>query len=81
MDSKFKINGEEPTNKCKIVQGFNKYYINVGKSIADKIPNKDTDPTSFIKDTNIASMFINLVTPEEVATLFQNLKNASPGWN
>ena len=81
MDSKFKINGEETTNKSKIVQGFNKYYINVGKSLADKIPNKDTDPTSFIKDTNIASMFINSVTPEEVATLFQNLKNASPGWD
>ena len=82
MDSKFKINGEEATNKSKIVQWFNKkYYINVGKSLADKIPNRDGDPTGFIKDTNIASMFNNSVTSEEAAKLFQNLKNTNPGWD
>ena len=62
MESKFVINGEETTSKGQIAHGYNKYFIDVGKCLGDLTSNRDTDPSSFVKYTNTASMFYNCYT-------------------
>ena len=79
MDSKFVIDREKSINQSKVTEGFDKYYTNIGKPKADKIPNRDTDPTSLVKHTYTAFIFTCWITPQEVIQLFQQFKKASPG--
>jgi len=78
-NNKFIINNEIVTSNKAIAQAFNKYYVNIGSSLASQIENVDVNPKSYIKNYNTASLFLEPVT--EVLQIMKSLKDSSPGWD
>ena len=79
--SRFKINDVVTSDKKRISNGFNDFYINVGSNLAKKIPNSDKKPKDFIKGVKEKSMYIETVTQSDVVKIFSSLKSASSGWD
>ena len=79
--SKFKINNNIVTDEKIIANNFNKYFVNLGPSLAKNIPLYQTNPTSYIKQSSPDSMFITPVTNEELVNIVMALKSSSPGWD
>lgn len=78
LPSQFKIGNEIVCCPSKISNSFNKYFVNVGASLASKIPNSCNDPLEYVSGID-NSIFINETNPEEIKLIINNLKNSSPG--
>ena len=65
--------------KKRITDEFNKFYVNIGLSLAKRLPKSDMYPISFICESNMHSMGITAVTKEELFQIFNNLKDSSAG--
>lgn len=78
--TQFKIGNDLISDKGVIASKFNSYFINVGKQLAEKIPNNDTDPLSFVRNVP-NSIFLSSVSKIEVERIILGLKNASPGYD
>ena len=81
VSSRFKINDIITSDKKRICNGFNDFYINVGNNLAQKIPNSTKTPKDFVKDCNPNSMFVDSVSKEDVVKIVASLKSASAGWD
>ena len=79
--SSFKINDIITSDKKRICNGFNDFYINVGSNLAQKIPHSEKSPKDFIKVCNENSMFVDNVTESDVVKIFASLKSSSSGWD
>ena len=77
----FKINGKTVTDKRAIANTFNNYVVNIGPTLANDIPQSPTEPTSFIKQRTIHTLFLKPVIKEKVAMLVKSIKSSSPGWD
>ena len=44
----FDVNGEYVTDKNKISNGFNKFYVNIGPNLCKSLPNHNVDPMSYL---------------------------------
>ena len=78
--------GNEFENKCEsitgeenIANGFNNYFVNVGPSLANKIPATDTQFSQYLSDsTNVKSLlFLNPVPEVDILQLVANVKPKS----
>ena len=78
---KFNINSTVITDKKKIADTFNNFYVNIGRNLAQNIPHNDKNPISFIKNYNVNSMFFTPVSEEEIITITSSLNNSSAGWD
>ena len=79
--SKFKHNGSVIENGNVIANKFNDLFINVGPSLAKKIPSTIKNPTEYITQ-NIETIFaINPVSDNEVLKLIGDLKDSAAGWD
>ena len=77
--SKFLVNQEITTDKTKIANGFNQYFINIGPTLADKIPQDNKCPTTYMENRILESM---VIAPEdEVQSIIKSLKESSAGWD
>ena len=63
-----------------ICKSFNKFFLNIGQSSANKIPKIDKDPTSYIRESVQDSIYLNKTSTTEVKLLIQQLKR-SMGFN
>ena len=72
---KFNINGKETCDKHAITNAFNKYFVQVGPRLANKI-NNTTDPLSYVT-SSVNSIFIPYVSENEITEVIQSLKNSS----
>ena len=82
VSNQFIINGKNTTDPMEIAEGFNKFYINVGPSLASKIKDKnDICPTTFIKQSNPNSMYMSPVQSDEIVKIINSLKISSAGWD
>ena len=79
--SRFKINDVITSDKKRICNGFNDFYINVGSNLAKKIPDSDKTPKDFIRNCNQNSMFVESVSDSDVCKIVTSLKSASSGWD
>ena len=77
----FCINNKDVRNKASISDSFNKYFANLGSSLAKDIPNNNIHPLSFMKDRNVHTMFVQPVVEDEIVSIIKNLKNSSAGWD
>ena len=77
--SSLKINDQATSDRKIIANGFNNFFVNVGNNLARNIPNSLVDPTSYIKESNLHSIFIHPVDSNEVYRIILSLKNASAG--
>ena len=71
INSVFRINNKIVTDKTSISNGFNSFFVNVGPDLAKNIPHTDKSSTTFLNNRNINSMFINLVTEEEIESIIK----------
>ena len=55
------------------------YFKNVGVNLANRIPNVNVNPTSYINNHVIQSIFIKSTCTEEVRKIIKTLKSSSPG--
>jgi hypothetical protein len=76
--SEFKISGKLESKKDVIANAFNCYFNNIGKELAQKIPNTEISPLSLIQ-RNPRSIAIEPVDTQEVIRIVSALKNASAG--
>ena len=76
----FRIKNKMCTDKRTIAQSFNNYFLNVGPSLAEKIPNSNENPNQYIKN-NSNSMYVRDVTQAEILIIMKNFKDSSPGYD
>ena len=79
--SRFYINNVCTTDKHIIADGFNSYFVNIGPTLANKIPETKQSPIDNMGTCNLNSMFIEPVIENEVQSLIRNLKHSSAGWD
>ena len=77
----FIIGGDTVTRNDIIAEQFNKFFINVGKSLAKNIPETNIDPISFINSNITESMFLDNIDEYELKQILIDLKNTSPGYD
>ena len=80
-NSRFCHNGKIIEDKEEISNRFNHFFVNVGTSLASKIPSSNTNPASYIKVNISDSMFLDPVTESETEKLLKLLKDSSAGWD
>ena len=81
MNSKFIINNVETENKVEIANKFNELYVNLGPSLASKLPHSNIDPITYIKNGINKSIYLRSVAENEVIKILKNIKSSSPGWD
>ena len=78
----FLHNSNKITDKKEIATRFNDFFINIGNSLASKIPSSNKSAESFLTGKFSKSLFLSPVTNNEVINILKQLKsNSSPGWD
>ena len=74
--SSFLLNNKEITNKQEISNEFNKFFSNVGKKLAEKIPKSNNTPQEFLNNMQkqITSLFLEPIVHEELLKEMGKLK-------
>ena len=80
MSSKFNIGNKIVSEKTEIADSFNKFFVNIGPSLAGKIPETDVDPITYINNEISRCIHVVPVTETEVTNILKDLKTSSPGW-
>ena len=75
------INKEEITDKKIIADTFNKFFINVGSNLADKIPPSSTNFKSYLPNITTALSDKPLSEKEFKDAFFTLKTNKSPGYD
>ena len=78
--SKFVVNGKTTTDKMKIANGFNQYFVNIGPTLTSNIPQDNKSSTTYMESRVFESMVITPVVEEEVCFIIKSLKDGSAGW-
>ena len=78
---KFTVNGDTTTDKMKITNGFNKYFVNIGPNLARDIPQDNKLSTTYMENRVFEGMVITPMIVEEVQSIIKNLKDSSAGWD
>lgn len=83
INKTFIVNNELISDDNKVVNSFNKYFVNVGKTLAENIEPTEKNPLSYLRDKNSyrGSLFLDPVLPEEISKLIKLLKNSTPGFD
>jgi hypothetical protein len=81
FSDKFIINNIEVTDKHRIANSFNQYFVNIGNNLAKKIPPSDIKPTALMKHNVLDTIYLKETDPVEVKLVIMGLKNSSPGWD
>ena len=79
--SRFLIDNTISTDKQKISNGFNDFYINVGPTLARDIPSVDCRPNDLLKDRILNHLILKDVLLNELEECIAGLKNSSAGWD
>ena len=82
VQTDFKINGRIENDKYKIADSFNKYFINIGKNLENKIPKSNKSPLTFMQNINVTrSLFLKPATDDELSKIIRSLNISSPGYD
>ena len=79
--SRFRINNRLISDNKSIANGFNSYFVNIGPTLASKIPKDDRSPSLFLKNRNLSSIVLEPVIEDEVKNVIKCLKLSSAGWD
>ena len=70
------------TSDKKVISGkFNDFFVNVGPTLAKKIPCINKSPLSYMTSRTNESIFLSPVTPVELEKMLLTLKNSATGWD
>ena len=81
VQSTFKINDDSIINdKAMISENFSDFFfINIGPTLAKKIPSQIISPLQFLGERVFNSLFLEPVYPGEIDMIFKDLKHSAPG--
>ena len=79
--TKFKISDCITSDSDKIAKGFNNFFINIGPTLAKKIPNDARSASEFMKNRVVEQMVVKPILESEVESIIKALKDGSPGWD
>ena len=80
IQTQFKVNDELiTTDKTLISEKFNDFFINVGPTLASKIPEQSVKPEYYLSKRIENSIFLSNVNEKEFDNILKSLKNGSPG--
>ena len=80
--NKFKLNSNEiTTDPATISDYFNKFFVNIGPTLAQKIPKQNHSPEHYLGERSLNSIFLSHVTENELIKLVSQLKDSSPGYD
>ena len=77
----FRINEHDICDQHKITEKFNEFYVNIGPTLASKIPAGRYDPITYIKNGTTNSIYLRPVNEEGVSNILKDMKNSSAGWD
>ena len=80
-NSEFLVNNRLTTNKTKVADGFNKYFVNVGATLAKVIAKPNVSPMHYIQQTVMETFYINPATEYEIAKIISNFNDSVSGWD
>ena len=75
----FKYNNITTTDKHTIANGFNDYFVNVGRTLADSIPQNGPDYKLYLPPSNDATIFLKQATNDEILRIISKLNSNTPG--
>ncbi len=73
--SEFLVDGKLTSDPQIIANGFCKFYTNVGKEFASKIPQTNKNPMEYLGPKQNKSFFLSPTDPIEVSKMISNLPN------
>ena len=79
LNHKFTHNDKIITDGNHIVNLFNDFFINIGPTLANKIPKSDISPNYYLKNANVNTLYLELVNKEELVTILRSLKDSACG--
>ena len=79
--SRFIINDKVISEKLEISNGFNNFFVNIGPSLASKIPKDNRHPMVFMRNRIVNSFVLDNVFSDEILSIIKNLKEGSSGWD
>ena len=69
------------SDKKLISEKFNDFFVNIGPTLAKRIPIIDKSPLSYMQSSMTESIFLAPVMPTEIEKLVLTLKNSATGWD
>ena len=78
-NSEFLVNKRLTTDKTKVANGFNKYFVNVGATLAKAIAKPNVSPMYYIQQTVMETLYINPATENEIAKVLLNINDSASG--
>ena len=74
------ISGKDITSDPKtIANAFNNYFVNLGPTLASKIPDRSVDFSKYMPPPNECSLFLTPASETEVTRIITNLSDGAPG--
>ena len=69
------------TDPKAISDGFNNYFVNIGPTLASKIPNNIISHRRFLPKNLNFSLFLEPTDETEIKNIINKLKEGAPGWD
>ena len=81
MQEKFKLSDDTvTTDKNVISEKFIVFFVNIGNNLARKIPDVNTSAKQYMEERIIQSIFLDIVTTEDINKVIGSLKKCSGIW-
>ena len=82
IHAKFRLSdGSITSDKCLISEKFNDFFVGIGPNMAKKIPSQNLSPLKYMGQPLLQSMFLSVVTPDEVHKIINSLKSGAAGYD
>ena len=82
VNTEFKSNNSVTSDGKDIADGFNEYFISVGKKLNDNLNPNNNSFISYLRKPNSKTMFLTPITEKEIIDIVLSFKNGkSPGYD
>ena len=78
-DTWYMHNNKVITDPKTIADGFNNYFVNIGPTLASKIPDNNVSHRQFLSDSIKPSLFLKPTNETEIKQVISCLKEGAPG--
>ena len=79
IHDKFMHNNKVNTDPKTIADGFNNYFVNIGPTLASKIPDNNVSHRQFLSDSIKPSLFLKPTNETGIKQVISCLKEGAPG--
>ena len=81
LPKRISVNGNEIYSECEIASHFNKYFVDIGPTLAKNIPPSTNSFTSYLSQTQYCLKNKTFTSAELETAFFSIKKNKAPGYD